>query len=177
MGKSKVLTSASVNSGASVQIDGDNVEIVKTQTSEKYLGRKLCLANYHATELANRLCAGWAAFERYKDVFRSRSYPFRAKAKLFEAVVSPAVLYGSASWTMTKAMETELVTTKRKMLRIMSPLKRGSEEPWVEYIKRSTSKVENQMEKLGYESWVACSRRSKWVWLLDRPIGGGQIVY
>ena len=60
---------------------------------------------------------------------------------------------------LTEEMETELATTKRRMLRIISSTKRGPEESWIECFQRATAKVENQMEELGGESSVTCSRR------------------
>ena len=50
--------------------------------------------------------------------------PFGNLLKCLPAVVTPSVLYGSASWTLTENMERYLRTERRKMLRMMFGRKR-----------------------------------------------------
>ena len=128
----------------------------------KYLGRKLCLAELHQTELDNRIRCAWAAFSKYSVVFRSRAYSFHLKARLFEAVVSPVALYGCAGWILTLKMEYQLRTTRRRMLRIMSCIRRHPDEPWIDFIQRTTVDVERRMAQLNFNCWIFASRRLKW---------------
>ena len=44
----------------SLTVGTTSIEVLKEGVAERYLGRKLTLDNYHATELANRISAGWA---------------------------------------------------------------------------------------------------------------------
>ena len=46
-----------------------------------------------------------------------RHYSLDDRMRLFNAVVTPTILYGSASWTMTQSREERLRTTQKKMLR------------------------------------------------------------
>ena len=77
MDKTKVLTSThATKKRDSVHIAGQPVEIIGPESSERYLGRKLCLGEYHQSELDSRLQGAWATFAKYKVVFRSRPYAF-----------------------------------------------------------------------------------------------------
>ena len=161
LGKTKILTSAACLSETTATICGSSVAILSPHESEKYLGRKLCLADYHWTELNNRIHVAWFAFSKFQEIFKSLTYPFHSKARLFEAVVTPALLYGAASWTLTKEMETELVRTWRNMVRTMVGAKRLPDETWIEYIKRTTELAEEKMERLGYVNWTTSYRKKK----------------
>ena len=142
--------------------------MLDTSKAEKYLGRKVCLSTYHETELANRTPSAWAAFGKYKAIFSSQSYSFRLKAKLFKSVVTPALLYGAASWTLTQSLEKELTSTWRKMLRTMLPARRCPDEEWVDVVRRTTHIAEHLMCDLDCESWVYSHRRRKWHFARNR---------
>ena len=49
----------------------------------------------------------------------SKTYPLQARLKLFEGTVTPTMLYACESWTLTKAMQSTLKRTQRRMLRII----------------------------------------------------------
>jgi hypothetical protein len=121
LGKTKIISlwadGKSVVAG--VKVGDQIVEVLGPEGTEKYLGRKLCLGDFQATELKNRLASGWAVFMSYKNELCGKNYAFKDRARLFEAVVTPRVMYATATWTMTKDMEKELRTTRRKMLRMM----------------------------------------------------------
>ena len=62
-------------------------------------------------------------FMEHKQEFTGAHYSFNSRLKLFDAVITPTVLYGSECWTTTKHLEDVLQTTQRKMLRMI--LRRG----------------------------------------------------
>ena len=130
-----------------------------------YLGRSACLGDFHQAEVRNRIKSAWAAFNKYKVIFASKAYPLHLKAKLFQSVVSPTALYAAASWTLTSSLERDLLTTQRKMMRIMLGAGRRPDEDWVDFIKRTTHTSESLMLELGCESWVKSHRRKKWQFL------------
>ena len=167
-GKTKILTNAyDAERSIKVNINGNDVDILPPDESEKYLGRKICIEEYHKTELRNRIAAAWAAFSQYKSELCNSKLSAQSRAKLFEAVVSARVLYGSASWTFTSDMEQLLRTTRLRMLRKMFGGKRRyidgvADESWVEFVKRSTHKAEDIMRACGLqEDWVTMHRRRK----------------
>ena len=96
---------------------------------------------------------GWAAFFKLKDALCDRMVPLRDRLKLFEACVTPCVLYVCGTWTMTEEMFRKLCTTRRKMLRwIMKPGRRTNEE-WSEYIQCATHACEDVAFSLGCKDW------------------------
>ena len=98
--KTKILTNTVATAPPSVQLGDAVVEILGRDMAEKYLGRQLRFEEANEAELSNRLQAAWRSFAKYTHIFRSKSYSFTAKMKLFEAVVTPTVLYGSGAWTL-----------------------------------------------------------------------------
>ena len=161
MDKTKVLTTAGAGA-ARVKLGDAYVNVLNPDQSEKYLGRKLNLQNQAQVELTNRLQSAWATFTKYKEVFRSRWCTFSLKMKMFDALVTPVVLYGAGSWTLTKEMETQLQTTRRRMLRDMLGARRQAGETWVEHIKRTTEIAEEKSKALGYDTWTVGFRKKKW---------------
>ena len=120
-GKTKIMTWDSLAAGCtSIRVGQNEVSILREDEAEKYLGRKLCFRSLKEVELQNRLSAGWAAFHKHKGELCSKFYRTCDRVKLFEAIVSPTVLYGSAAWAQTRAMEDKLRVTRRKMLRCLS---------------------------------------------------------
>ena len=118
--KTKILDIHGIGTdAATVLIDGSSVEVLGPLCSERYLGRKICFGSYHETEIKNRIAAGWASFMKHKTEFCSKHCSFKLKAKLFEAVVTPRVMYGCAAWTLTDTLEKKLRVARRHMLRMM----------------------------------------------------------
>ena len=115
-----------------------------------------------------------------------KRYAFKHRARLFEAVVTPCVTYAASTWTLTKDMERDLRSARRKMLRMMigtsrrraaanhledeanKSLGEGSVdtepglEPWVDWIQRTTHKAEQLAKEACLDDWVAIHRKRKW---------------
>ena len=128
-----------------------------------YLGRQACFNEFHDTGIRHRMDKGWAAFGKYKDELCGRHYPLRSRLRLFDAVVSATVLYGSGTWTMTVERTHLLQTTLRKMLRkiVGTPRRYLSDSPgdnvvetWFEWIGRATAIAEKEAKKAGMDTWV-----------------------
>ena len=130
------------------------MEILQPEFSERYLGIQLSLYDQHGTELANRLLSAWRAFFKFKHVLCSRSYPLRKRLRLFESVVSPVALYACECWTLDTTSRDRLTVAWRKMLRSMFRTARGVDESYVEYIKRSTRRIEEYCATFHIRSWV-----------------------
>ena len=112
-----------------------------------YLGRLLCLSDFHDTELRNRIAKAWAKFAIYRDELTDPSYSLGQRLRFFKSVVQPSILYGCVSWTLTWEREQTLRTTQRKMLRQIINIKRrilhadgdGQVlEGWSEFVRRAT---------------------------------------
>ena len=70
-------------------------------------------------ELRQRIRGGWAKFMEHKQELTGKHYSLNSRLKLFDAVITPTVLYGAECWTTTKHLEDILQTTQRKMLRMI----------------------------------------------------------
>ena len=93
------------------------IEILARTGEIKYLGRQITFTDAQRAELNNRLRGAWAKFMEHKDELTRKVYALSDRLRLFDAVITPAVLYGSETWTLTKEMERALRTTQRRMLR------------------------------------------------------------
>ena len=94
---------------------------------------------------------------------------------MFNAVVTPSVLYGSGSWAMTLEREARLRTAQRRMSRkIFGGGRKAArdeeeagekiEETWIEWVKRTTREAEGAGRKANVVDWVEEQRRRKWRW-------------
>ena len=121
MGKTKILSNEAVRRGVlrqrDVQVGEGRVEVLAYGDSTPYLGRQLTFSEYHDVEINHRVSKAWAAFGKFKSELCNRHYLLQSRLKLFDAVVSSTVLYGSGAWTLTAAREQKLNAAMRKMLR------------------------------------------------------------
>lgn len=119
-GKTKILTNVGYehwHGSEFVMVNDDKVEILKPEASTMYLGWALCFEATQDVELENRINKGWAKFMIWKNELCCKRYPLNSRLKLFNAVVTPSVLYACGSWTMTARREMLLRTAQRRMLR------------------------------------------------------------
>ena len=104
-----------------------------------------------------------------------------SRLRLFDATISPTMLYGCVSWTTTKALTTKLLRTQRRMTRLIinTPRRRATPttstssnahyndpqtEPWPDYIKRATATANKILSNLHMETWDTTYWRRKWRW-------------
>lgn len=112
-----------------------------------------------------------------------------SRLRLFNATVTPTMLYGSGCWTMTSERERMLRSTQRRMLRwILGSVwrrpsqtdtssetssdleeppeddntEKADQESWVEWVKRCTHVAEAQLRRVAVDDWVTAQRRRKW---------------
>ena len=120
MGKTKILANSFAHSATTsghLKIKGKQIEILPTNGSTMYLGRLLCMSSLHDTEIDHRIDKAWKAFWSLKRELCNKSYRLHVRLKLFEAVVTPTLLYSSGTWNMTVDRERKLQSTQRRMLR------------------------------------------------------------
>ena len=162
MGKTVVLTNRGAGRPASINCGAQVVKVVGADDTEKYLGHKLSLSEFHATEFANRMASAWASFFKLKDVLCNRKVPLKDRIKLFECSVTPCALYASGTWATTAEMVRKLSTTRRKMLRWMVGITRQVDEEWVAYIQRATHRSVDLAHAHGAKDWAQLQRQRKW---------------
>ena len=113
------------------------------------------------TEIHNRISSAWGDFTRLKSELCNRKYCKRSRARLFDAVITPTVMYGCTSWSMTEEHAHLLTKTRRAMLRKMFYSHRAETEEWVDFIQRTTHKSEECMRAYGSVNWIEIYKRRK----------------
>ena len=93
------------------------IEVLGPEGRADYLGRVLRLADMHDAELSHRTSKAWAKYGVFRNELHDRKVPINLRMKLFNTVITPTILYGCETWTMTKARESKLRTVQRNMLR------------------------------------------------------------
>ena len=102
-----------------VDIGGEYVNVLHHNECAKYLGRKLTLDDYHTTEIDSRISTKWRKFNSMRSELTNRRYPLRARLHMFDATITPTILYGCASWTTPTDLTTKILRTQRRMLRLI----------------------------------------------------------
>ena len=80
MDKTNVMHTNALDEAGFLQVGAEKTKILSRTDCERYLGRKVCLANFHKVELRNRIAAGWGAFMRHKTELCGKHYSFKDKA-------------------------------------------------------------------------------------------------
>ena len=102
-----------------------SIEILPLTHSTKYLGQQLMFSDAVDQEMDNRIRAGWAKFHQHKQELTNRRYDLYDCLRLFQATLTPTVLYACPTWTLMKQLEAKLRRAQRRMLRmIMQTLRR-----------------------------------------------------
>ena len=143
-----------------------SVEILSKEETAAYLGRVVNLGNLHDTELHNRIAKAWAKFCIFKKELKDQAIPIHLRFKLFDAVVTPTILYGSEVWTMTLQRQKKLRAMQRKMMRLITHAHRSynNYENYVDWIEAETSKVVKLIHDQKMECWTILQRRKMWNW-------------
>jgi len=162
--------------GSSADVGGRRVKVLNYSDSTKYLGRKLTFDDHHAAEIDNRIATAWRKFNALRSELTNKRYRLHSRIHLFDATITPTILYGCVSWTTTMSLNTKLQRTQRRMLRLIigtarrqhtSPTQMTTEatlEAWPDYIKRATTLADAQLRKLHIESWPNTYLKRKWRW-------------
>ena len=179
-------------SGTTLKVGCGEVPIVPFDESAMYLGRRLTFSDFHDTEIDHRITRGWAKFHKHKLELCGKHFPLKDRLRLFEAVITPTVLYSAGTWTMNAERERKLKTAQRRMLRTIVKVGRrpipknenddvettdseqtqanssdASAEPqvmesYVEWITRATRISEKAAAGANVTDWIRGQRHRKW---------------
>ena len=96
--KSKILTNVET-AYSYVDIDENFVEIIEAGSHHKYLGRYLSGESMfrEQTEVNQRIQCAWYKFGTLKHTLCNRHISVNLRVKLFDAVVTPTILFGLAA--------------------------------------------------------------------------------
>ena len=153
-----------------VEIRNMTIEILDNTQNAMYLGRMLKPTEMQREELKNRTSKAWAKYNTHKADLTNEKLPIGLRLRLFNATVTPTMLYGSGTWVLTERMRSEIKTQQRKMLRCIAkchksfPKTPHSVEDYVEWIQAATEKTETLMTQFKVQDWREEQRRRKWKW-------------
>ena len=100
-----------------VRVCHRSIKVLGEDAAEKYLGRRLALANCCQVEIESRIGAAWCSFHKHKQELCCKHYRLQDRCRLFDATVTPTLLYGCAAWALTGNLERDLKVQRRRMLR------------------------------------------------------------
>ena len=114
--KTKIMRNTSCRQITSLRVQGMELEVLPVEGATKYLGRKISFRKNTQVEVTHRIELAWKKFMMLKTELTDKSYPLKNSLRLFNATVTPTMLYGSAAWALTKDMESKIKRTQRRML-------------------------------------------------------------
>ena len=115
LGKTKIMCNKHVNKD-DVIVDGKKIGEVDSYI---YLGKMVTKDHDQVQEMKRRIGQGWSAFCKLDNTMRDKNVPMRLKRKAFNECILPVMTYGCETWSLSNTQLEKLVTTQRKMERIM----------------------------------------------------------
>ena len=107
-----------------IEVGDMGIEILTRNESVKYLCQRISFYQQKTTEIKSRIGAAWATFHKYRQELTSKNFMLKHRPRLFDAAVSPTVCYAAGTWAPNKEHERMIQSTQRKMLRLISQIKR-----------------------------------------------------
>ena len=118
-----------------------------------FLGQHYILKeNNQDKEIQRIIMAGWAAYAKHQDIFKS-NIAICLKRQVYNSCVLPAMPYGAATWPLTKLAQNKLAAAQTKMERSMLN---------ITYKDRRTSICVRERTKLIHIIYTV--RKMKWSW-------------
>ena len=94
-----------------------NGEELKNVDHFKYLGSVIEKDGTIDKDIDFRVQAAWSSWRKLTGVLYDPKIPLRLKAKVYEAIIRPALTYGSECWAMKVTNKMKIATTEMRMLR------------------------------------------------------------
>ena len=113
-------------------------------------------------EVQHRIQAAWGKFHQYRWQLTNSNISVKLRLKLFDAVVSPCVLFGLGALPMYATLREKVDITLRKMLRRIVGWRRIPDEPWDITMKRMKDRVNDALEQWPIKPWSDRVTLSKW---------------
>ena len=153
--------------------DGLVLKVLPEGEGLEILGTVLALSDATRIEIEHRIAAGWRSFWSLKRLLLNCKTSVKKRLRLFDATVGSSVLWCCQSWTPRVDEMRLLQTARNGMLRRICGSGRVPDEPWVEWIQRTTRRARGLAENAGVREWVHAHAAMKWSWaghVLRRPV-------
>ena len=132
-----------------------------------YLGQHYSLKEKNQDkEIQRRIMAGWAAYAKHRDIFKS-NLAICLKRQVYNSCVLPAMTYGAETWTLTKQAQNKLAAAQTKMERSMLNITYKDRKTNI-WVRERTKVIDiiNTVRKMKW-SWAGHINRLKddrWTW-------------
>ena len=101
-----------------------------------FVGMVLDLSGSSWAAVRNRLNQGAVSMRKWSPTFRSKSVNGKTKLNLMVTSAWASVLWGSALWTLTKAMKSAIDSWSARTVSLILGIKRGAEEAMDQWWRR-----------------------------------------
>ena len=180
--KTKILTTdpetSSLDSPLLVDIAGCMVEVLRQNDTHKYLGRVFSgdLRKRGDINLRHRMQCGWMKYSHFRQVLQNRHIPITLRLKLFDAVITPTVLYSLSSTPLTSTQLERLNACQRRMLRKIVGWRRVGDESWASTGGRMKARLDAALQRHPITEWSIC-RNNRRDALVQRAAEGSAPKY
>ena len=140
------------------------IEFLPTGEPLSILGTALALTDATQMEVRYRLAAGWRSFWSLKSLLLNTRSCLKHRLRLFDSTVGSCVLWCAQSWSLRGEEIRSLRTAQRSMLRRIVGARRGPDEGYVDWIRRTTRKALALAAKSNVRDWVEAHALYKWNW-------------
>ena len=90
------------------------------RSTDTYISAMVTKDHGQVQEMKRRIGQGWSAFYERDNIMGDKNVPMRLKRKAFNECILPVMTYGSENWSLSNTQLEKLITTQRKMERIMA---------------------------------------------------------
>ena len=97
--------------------------------------------------------AGWAKYSQHARTLVNKKVSLKLRLKLFDAVVSPCVLFGLGTLPLYEDALLKLEASQRKMLRRIVGWSRSPDEPWASTMRRMNEKLDDASRIWPIQGW------------------------
>ena len=140
------------------------VEVVEEDIGLKVLGTVIHLNDATAAEIQKRIGSAWRMFWGMGRILMNKRISVNRRLRVFDATISSCVLWCCESWTPRQEELRNLETAQRAMLRRIAGVARGSDEPWLEWLQRSTHRALERAAHAGVKCWKLTHYKRKYMW-------------
>ena len=129
----------------------------------KYLGIAIRgdLTHRGKSNLSHRLQCAWMKFHQYKESLSNKHVPVSLRLRLFDATVTPSLLYGLATAPLTARDMERFGVVQRKMLRTIAGVVSLLNDDWPDFHRRQNPKMAKALQQHPVKCWETRLRARK----------------
>ena len=144
--------------------EGFSVHVLDEGLPLKVLGTVVSLEDTTQVEIDHRIATSWRRFWALKRLLLNQNVSIKQRLRLFDSTVGSCMLWCCRSWTPRVQEVKRINSAWHSMLRRICKNSRGSEENYVDWIRRSTARARRLAEGAGIRNWSRAFAAYKWAW-------------